>query len=70
MLRLISESRNSADNDASTDMAAAFISMLDDDNVITKLSKVLSTFINLIFDEKLNSVIDKLEKIIKDNSLI
>jgi molecular chaperone GrpE (heat shock protein) len=55
------------DKDALKELATSFIQVLDNNDVVTKIATVLSTSINLIFEEKLNSVLSKLDKLLKDN---
>ena len=44
-------------------MAAAFISMLDNDDVIVQLASALSASINLILNEKLSPLVTRLDNI-------
>ena len=48
------------------DLSAAFISKLDNDEVIATLASILSTSINLILDENLTSLVTKLDIISTD----
>jgi hypothetical protein len=48
------------------EMTSTFLSVLDSEDVITKLAKILSTSINLIFDEKITLVVSKLDGLISD----
>ena len=52
------------------DSTSSFLQVLDNSDVVTKIVKVLSTSINLIFNEKLNSVLFKLDKLINDNKAL
>jgi hypothetical protein len=49
------------------DITAAFLSVLDNDDVITKIATVLSTSINLILTEKINPLITKLDTVIAEH---
>ena len=52
------------------DMTAAVITALDNDDVIAKLASALSVTINLIFAEKLNPIMLKLDTLISDNKAL
>ncbi len=61
---------NDASNAGNEDTAASFVSLLDNEDVIAKLAQVLSASLQLIFDEKINPVIQRLDAIIKDNKAL
>ena len=52
------------------DMSSAFLSVLDNEEVITKLASILSTSINLILEEKLKPFNIKLDNIMNDNKAL
>jgi cell division protein FtsL len=63
-----SKKSNSMMSDFSAEeLTAAFMLVLDNDNVITKLTTSLSVSINLIFSEKINPLIVKLDNAIAEN---
>ena len=47
-----------------------FLQVLDNSDVVTKIAKVLSISIDLIFDKNLNSILYKLDKLIKDRKAL
>lgn len=46
------------------DITATFLSVLDNDEVITKIATALSVSVNLILTEKINPLIAKLDTVI------
>ena len=52
------------------DMTSSFLSVLDNNFVITKLALILSASISLTFDEKMVSVMNKLDSTVNDNKII
>ncbi len=61
---------NDASNVGNEDTAASFVSLLDNEELVAKLAQVLSVSFQLILDEKLNPVIQRLDAIIKDNKAL
>jgi hypothetical protein len=49
------------------DITATFLSVLDNDEVITKIATALSVSVNLILTEKINPLIAKLDTVITEN---
>jgi len=63
--------RKSKENDGSNaSFAATFVALLDNDEIVTKLSQVLSTSFQLILEESLRPMNKKLDAIINDNKII
>ena len=54
-------------NPSVTDLSAAFVAVLDNDEVVTKLARALSVTIELTLLEKLAPIAEKLDNIIKDH---
>ena len=52
------------------DMSLSFLSVLDIDVVIIKLASIRSASISLTFDEKMISVMNKLDSIANDNEIM
>ena len=52
------------------ELITTFLAVLDNEDVITKLATVLSASINLVLDEKINTVLQRLGKLIKDNKIM
>ncbi len=52
------------------EMTVAFLQVLDNDEVVTKLAQILSASIQLILEEKLNHFNKKLDKIVQDSKSI
>ncbi len=56
--------------DSVKELTASFLSVLDNEDVVAKLANTLSASINLILIEKMNPVLQKLDKIISDNKAL
>ncbi len=60
----------SADKEVAANLAASFLSVLDNDEVIAKLARILSISFQLILDEKLDPLNKKLDKFAHDNKIL
>ena len=56
-------------NMSAVDMRTAFLTVLDNEEVINKLAPLLSASINLIFYEKILPLVKKIDTFIADNVL-
>ena len=57
---------NGASNVGNDNFVTSFMTLLDNEDVVAKLAQVLSVAFQLLLEEKLNPIIQRLDTVIKD----